>query len=140
MNDVLYSSIGTLRYSETKFWAVVDVDQGIMDFYQAMIPKYIKFSKPLYPAHISVVRKETPTKTDAWLRYQGEKIEFQYSPYIHSGEIYMWLNVFCKRLEEIRKELGLPNQIWADNPPASGFEKCFHMTVCNFKNEKTKEK
>jgi len=135
----LHSSIGTLRYSERSFWMVVDIDQGIMDFYRALIPKAIKTNRPLYPAHISVVRKETPTKTEFWLKRQGEKVEFQYSPIIHFGEIYAWLNVYCIRLEEIRQELGLPLHRWADNPPAPGFNQCFHITLGNFKIDKKTE-
>ena len=139
MNE-LHTSVGTLRYSNHSYWMVVDIDQGIMDFYQSLIPKYIKYNKPLYPAHISVVRKETPTITEPWLKHQGEKIEFRYSPIIHSGELYIWLNVYCKRLEDIRRELGLPVHSWVTNPPAPGFEQCFHSTIGNFKDEKTKEK
>jgi hypothetical protein len=87
----------------------------------------------MYPAHISVVRKEVPPVLSAWEKYQNEPINFNYSPEIHFGSVYIWLNVFSTELEAIRRELGLPVSSQYTLPP-EGFVKCFHCSIGNFKN------
>ena len=134
MSDVLYPSIGTFQYSchDGNYKAIVRADQSISDYYRALIPKYYYVAPQMYPAHISVVRKEVPPNKDAWGKRTGERIEFFYSPMIQHGEVYWWLNVFCKRLEEIRTELGLPVTSPYTRPPGT-FEKVFHLTIANNK-------
>ena len=134
MNDILYSSIGVFEYhlSDSNYKAIVRIDQEISNFYRALIPKWIQVAPQMYPAHISVVRKEVPPNKDVWGKHAGEKIKFLYSPIIHHGEVYWWLNVFCKRLEEIRLELGLPVDSLYTRPP-DGMKKTFHMTLGNTK-------
>lgn len=133
MNSTLFTSVGFLHYEENK--AIVEVDQGIVDFYRFLIPKYYYAKPQKYKAHISVVRKETPPNMQCWGKYEGEQIEFHYSNIIHYDNVYFWLNAFCKRLEEIRLELGLPVSSPYTLPPA-GFDKCFHISVANCKNNK----
>lgn len=128
----LFTSTGTLRYGYTNL--VLDVDQGIVDFYRAMLPKWIRTNRQMYPAHISVVRKEVPPNMQFWGKYAGEQIEFQYSNIIHNGTMYYWLNAWCKRLEEIRQELGLPVDSPYTRPPAD-FAKTFHITIGNIKEQ-----
>jgi hypothetical protein len=86
----------------------------------------------LYAAHISVVRKEHPPNLGIWGQHEGEIVEFFYHPHVYSSELYFWLNVFSKRLEEIRLELGLPVSSPYTLPPC-GFDKCFHTTIANSK-------
>jgi hypothetical protein len=127
----LFTSTGTLRYGYTNL--VLDVNQGIVDYYRALMPKYIYTNRQMYAAHISVIRKEVPTKMELWGKYAGEKVEFKYSNIVHHGEVYYWLNAWCERLEQIRMELGLP----VDSPytrPPDGFAKTFHITLGNVKN------
>lgn len=136
MKDKLCTSTGTLRYSfNDGYKLIVEVDQGISDYYRSLIPKYIVANPPRYPAHITVVRsyKETPTNLEPWGKYEGEKVEFFYDPEIKSGRVFHWLNAFCKRLEDIRLELGLPVVSEYTLPP-EGFVKCFHITVANQKS------
>jgi hypothetical protein len=131
----LFESVGVLRYTikeEYGYRLVLEVDQGISDFYRALIPKWIKTNKQMYRAHISVVRYEVPPNLDAWGKYEGEEVKFLYSNYINNGTVYWWLNAFCTRLEEIRVELGLPVSSQYTLPP-EGFTKCFHMTIGNNK-------
>ena len=87
----------------------------------------------MYTPHVSVVRKEIPKNLAAWGLYQGEAVNFFYVPVVHANETYIWLNVFCRRLEEIRLELGLPISSQYTRPP-DGYTKCFHTTLGNFKN------
>jgi len=88
----------------------------------------------MYPPHITVVRvhKEKVPNKEYWDKYAGEEIEFSYSPIVHEGSVYYWLNVFCVRLEEIRRELGL-SVVSEYTLPPEGFIKCFHMTLGNKK-------
>ena len=126
----LFTSTGTLRYGVTNL--VLDVDQGLSDYYRALMPKSIRTNKQMYPAHISVVRKENPPNMELWGKYAGELIEFQYSNVIRNGTVYYWLDAWSKRLEEIRLELGLP----VDSPytrPPDGMSKTFHITLGNIK-------
>jgi hypothetical protein len=130
MERSLFTSTGTLRYGNTNL--VLDVDQGIVDFYRAMLPKSIRTNRQMYNAHISVVRKEVPPNMELWGKYAGEQIEFKYSNVIRNGNLYYWLDVWCERLEQIRLELGLP----CDSPytrPPDGFSKTFHVTIGNIK-------
>ena len=131
---MLYKSIGTLRYENKggKYKLIVEVDQGISDYYRSLIPKWITVNPQMYRAHISVVRREIPVNLEYWGKYEGEKIEFSYEGIVRQGTVYFWLNVFCVRLEEIRKELGLPVRSEYTIPP-EGFTKCFHCTIGNQK-------
>lgn len=126
----LYQSKGVLRYYNTKL--ILEADQGIVEYYRAMLPRSFRTNRQLYPAHISVVRKETP-EMGSWRLYEGEEVEFSYDNEIKFGEVYVWLNAFSTRLEEIRRELKLPVEPWGDLVPPAGFNKFFHITLGNFK-------
>lgn len=129
----LFTSTGTLRYGKTVNYLVLDVDQGIVNYYRALMPKWIKTNSQLYPAHISVVRKEDAINKEFWGKYEGELVNFSYSNIIHNGQVYYWLNAWSKRLEDIRLELGLQ----VDSPytkPPDGLEKTFHITIGNVKD------
>lgn len=136
MNDYskLYKSTGIFRYSQegADLKLVVEVDQAISDMYRSLIPKYYSVARPGYKAHITLVRvgKEVPKDLNCWGRYNYNKVDFLYSPYIHHDQRYFWLNVFCVRLEEVRAELGLPTTSRYTVPP-DGFKKAFHITIGN---------
>lgn len=135
MTDIFYEATGQLQYS--KDWRlVVRVDQGTADYYRSLIPKWQPCQRPRWPAHITVVRqeKETPVHKEHWWKYNHQEVKFIYSPYIHQGTVYYWLNAYCKRLEEIRVELGLPVHSQYTLPP-EGFKKNFHITIANMKDE-----
>lgn len=128
---LLYKSEGILRYGDDNR-LVVEVDQGIKEYYYSMIPKSWHKQGLRHPAHITVVRtgKEIPPFPEHWWRYDGEKLVFEYSPIIHHGTVYYWLNTFCTRLEDIRQELGLSIRSEYTIPP-QGFTKCFHISIGN---------
>jgi hypothetical protein len=132
----LHKSNGILHYRKegTSLGVSVSVDQGISEFYRSLIPKYLPSNRQKYPAHITVVRihKEKPKNMGSWGKYEGKKINFQYSSYVHDGSVYWWLNAFSVELEEIRRELGLPVTSEYTRPP-EGFIKCFHITLSNKK-------
>lgn len=126
-----YKSIGKLRYGYTNL--VLDIDPDIAKYYRKLIPKSIWLRPQKYDPHISVVRKEkTQPKMEFWRKYEGEKIEFIYSNVIRNSDQYYWLDVWSKRLEEIRTELGLINDSLFIKP-LEGFTKTFHITLGNMK-------
>lgn len=132
---LLHSSTGTLHYSQDAgYKLVLLVDQGLSDFYRSLIPKWLPVNRPMHPAHVTVVRsyKETPACLEPWGRYEGERVPFVYSPEVHFGKVYYWLNILCTRLETIREELGLPCRSIYTQPPV-GFQKFFHCTIANVK-------
>ena len=129
---LFYESTGQLQYS--KDWRLVlRVDQGLADYYRSLIPKWTPCQRPRWPAHVTIVRqeKETPVNKQFWWRYNNERVKFLYSPIVHQGKVYYWLNVYCNRLEEIRIELGMPCHSQHTQP--EGFRKSFHVTVANMK-------
>lgn len=128
---MIFESTGIIRYNDTEgFRLTVEVDQDFTDYYCYLIPRYYNVIRPRWPAHITVVRpeKEIPPRIRYWDDYEGEKINFMYDPYVMEGNGYYWLNVWCKRLETIREELGLPNVSKYTLPP-TGHIRCFHCTI-----------
>lgn len=134
---MLYEAQGILRYSivDVGYKLIVEVDQGIADFYRSLIPKARYVQRQMYPAHISVVRKEEPPSLEAWGKYEGEEIDFWYDNEIKWGQVYYWINAFSEKLEKIRTELGLPVSSQYTRPPGSWI-KCFHITIGNTKGQK----
>lgn len=129
---MLYQSTGTLRYSDSPYKLVVEADPQLAAYYRALVPRWIDLCAPRYPAHVTVVRNEDSVILEAWRRHEGEQIEFEYSPVVRFGEIYYWLDVFCVRLEEIRRELGLLATSRFTRPP-DGYSRWFHLTIGNLK-------
>lgn len=132
---MIYESTGVLRYTTTpEYRLVVNIDQDLADYYRSLIPKWKLVNRPRWPAHITIVRpgKEEPVNLEFWGKYEGESLQFLYDSHIHKGEVYYWLNIWSIRLEEIRKELGLPVSTQYTIPP-KGFVKTFHCTIANIK-------
>lgn len=126
----LYESTGILAYDEHKL--IVRVDQDLADYYRRLIPPYKNVRRQRYPAHISVVRNEVPPHQALWGKYEGQPITFWYDTRIRWGQVYWWLECYCRRLEEIRLELGLPVHSEYTRPPGR-FRQCFHCTLGNCK-------
>lgn len=127
----MHDSTGILRYSNDPYKLILEVDQGISDYYRWFVPKSVRLNKQMYPAHISVVRKELPKNLEFWAKYQGQEISFQYSNIVHWGNVYYWLNAYSDELVRIRLELGLPDATNLTRPPDG--EPCFHITIGNLK-------
>ncbi len=131
MNQFFKSS-GVLCYSENPIKLIVAIDPGIASFYRSLIPKYLHVNKPMYEAHISVVRNAVPPHMQAWSKYQGAEVDFEYETFIYNDELYYWLNVYSYRLEDIRLELGL--KPWGDVTKSPDGRHKFHITLGNLKN------
>jgi hypothetical protein len=121
----LYDSVGTLRYST--HWLVVDTDLELIKYYRWWIKKerFVWVNTPMHGAHITVVagKYEDVSSHPRWKAYDNQPITFQYSPIVECEESYWWLTVYCERLSEIRRELGL-----SDLPKWQ-----FHLTIGNTK-------
>lgn len=131
----MFTSTGIVHYDDNDgFRLTVEVDQDLSNYYRALIPPYHRVNRPRWPAHITVVRpeKEIPPLLRHWEKYEGNRIDFMYDPYIFKDKGYYWLDVWCKPLEHIREELGLSIISRYTLPPA-GYSKCFHCTIGNYK-------
>jgi hypothetical protein len=132
LQEMLFNSKGILRYGPG-IRAIVEVDQGVADFYRKLIPKYNYVQPQMYPAHITVVRtaKENPKNMNVWGKYEGEEIPFSYDNYVYNNRTYWYLNVQSDRIGDIREELGLPRfrfgELGADR-------RGYHITIGNVKN------
>lgn len=127
MFDQWIKSQGKLSYEKGNR-LVAYVNDDLTHFYRSLIPKYIYFNTPKYYPHITIVRGkyEVPLNKKVWNKYNGEKIEFRYSPNIQIDNLYIWIPVESKDIKNIRRELGLP-----DYPHIF---KTYHITIGNKKN------
>lgn len=127
----MFQSSGSLHYSVNPYRLVVNADDELARYYRSLVPKYLKIKKPLFPAHISVVRNCVPPKLDSWGKYENIIINFFYENYIYNDELYFWLNIYSSELENIRAELGLSP--WGDVTLSPDFKHRFHLTLGNLK-------
>lgn len=138
-------SIGTFRYSpklngslnrrdggSTKWWLVIDVDRDLgrycREMYRMSRWSCDKLQRPVWEAHISVIRNEEPADEfkALWEKYNYRPVEFEYDMYNASGDdTYVWLPVVCERALDIREELGLPRQPYFS----------LHLTIGNRKEQ-----
>jgi hypothetical protein len=126
LGGLMINSSGILHYGPD-IRAIVTVDQSIVSFYKALIPKYYNVERQRYNAHITVIRFgiEIPKYMAYFGKYEGEEINFEYDTQIRFDGKYYYLQVYSKRIENIRLELGLP-KFRRDN--------CYHITIGNNKN------
>ncbi len=132
----LFQGKGKLKYSieeKVGYKLVLELDQGIVDYYRSLIPKSKDVKSQMFRAHISVVRKETPKNLEFWGKYEGLKVDFEYSNWIYNDTIYWWLNAYSSFLEEVRLELGLIVKYYTLVPPKN-YKKNFHITLGNVKH------
>lgn len=97
-----------------KWWAIVECPHDIIDYYRYWVTKYEKFkiSPPVFGSHISIIRDEEPPDEFKylWKAKDGMEVEFTYYPNFETNGDYWWLKVECPILNEIRLELGLPEE------------------------------
>lgn len=131
-------SKGTLVYSLNPYRLVVNVCQDLSDYYRRQIPKYIPVKGQRYQAHISVIRKEIPKNLEAWNKYRGQEVEFEYEMFPYNSDTYWWLNCWSSKLEDIRVELGLPAASRVTRSPDGRHR--FHCTIGNTKPDPAPKK
>ena len=122
-----FPSTGVLEYKGDNR-CVLNISPDLCRYYKSLIPKSQSVQPQMFPCHITVVRtgKEEPLNREAWGRYEGEVVPFEYENAVSRGSVYYTLNAWSERLEEIREELGLPRT-------RTGYDE-FHITIGNTKN------
>lgn len=133
-----FKSTGSIHYEHNgllnEYKMYVLVDPNITNYYRILTNKACisnMVNKPRYPAHISVLRKETPANFDSWGRYNNQSISYEYDHYVYNDDVYWWLRVKSDKLCDIRMELGLDRHSMYSRPP-DGVD-FFHITIGNTK-------
>lgn len=99
-------------------WSILTVNPELTRYYRwwMKFEKHVDLCEPSWGSHISVTRspKLPKDKQALWKKYQGEIVDYEYSNIIkkakdskNPGHFY-FIEVWSKRLDEIRNELGLP--------------------------------
>lgn len=127
-------SIGLLRYSIGGEGPrlVVEVAPDISRLARSLIPRSFLAQGTRYPPHITVVRNEDVADHPAWMKRDGDSIQFSYSSMIYNDEVYFWHRVHSDLILDVRVELGLP--LHTDFTRAPDGHESFHITVANRKN------
>ena len=127
----MFTSYGKLHYDDSDgMRLVLKLEQDISDYYRKLVPAHYRVYRQGWPAHLTVIRPlfDSPQKIRYWGDYEGERVEFVYSPFLEFGHGFCWFNAWSKRLEAIREELGLVNTSKFALKP-EGFNKTFHCTI-----------
>ena len=148
MTDYEFTSIGTLKYdpkrsgmdySRTKWWCVLEVDEGIAEYYRwwldrhwweaDILSKKRKYSRPSTAPHISIIRGERPRRNiNLWNKNNHEKIQFKYSCTIrqtgdttgYDRDDHFWfLDVKFDEFIGLRSQFGLPVRDYVSLKPFS---------------------
>jgi hypothetical protein len=122
-------SIGKLVYSprthlaSSERWLVVLCDDEISKYYRHMFYKEYpwlgKLTRPVWGAHISIIRGEQIPNFNLWRLDENKLVEFEYEAGVKDNGEYYWLKVTCPYLEDLRSKYGLFKS------PKFGF----HLTV-----------
>ncbi len=120
----MFVSVGKLEYGGTDR-LVLNIDEGIGDYYYSLIPKWKVKQRPAYDAKITVIRTGIEKPISRWMEFDGQFVPFVYSGVICEEETYYILKAWSKELCKIRIAHGLP-------PFRVGYD-CFHITIGNKK-------
>lgn len=130
----MISASGIIKVDKEQSRIVVDVSPDILDYYHWHLSRafWIKLQKPLYGGHITIYNKKFHKQVN-WQRaiyYDGEKIDFQYDPYVIQGGytkgfIMFYLKVYSEQLDNMKKDINIvENENWRGH----------HITLANGKN------
>lgn len=127
-------SFGKLIYSprthlsSSERWLVAMTDDEISKYYRHLFTKsypYLngervgKLTRPVWGAHISIIRNERISNPKLWRLDENKVFEFEYEPGVMDNGEYYWLKVKCSYLSDLREKYGLSKE------PRFGF----HLTV-----------
>ena len=104
------------------WWLIARCDGEIVEYYRWWINRVhqIKVQRPLFGAHVSVMRGEAPLcGHDQWGVHQDQSLEIAYGHELTHAQGYWFLPVQCRALEEVRLTFGLEAR------PQFGF----HLTI-----------
>ena len=127
-------SVGKLTYSPRSHlgtnerWLVMMCDDEISRYYRHLFTKdypYLngskvgKLTRPVWGAHISVIRGEFIPNFKLWRMDENKLFEFEYEAGVMDNGEYFWLKAKCPYLADLREKYGLPRE------PKYGF----HLTI-----------
>jgi hypothetical protein len=119
----VFSSCGILKYDPAfdkqkvmePFWLIILCDDEISRYYRHWVFKHccIKLARPLWHAHISIIKNEPVKNASLWGRLRaGQKIKFQYEHRVATNGKHYWLPVKCPDMLDLREEYGLARESW----------------------------
>lgn len=84
----------------------------IIDYYRNRILTMTKtkIQKPLWGAHISVVRGEEPKDKSMWKAMDGKVVDVRLLRPLKNNDMYWWFDVYVPELHTLRQQLGLSFQ------------------------------
>lgn len=116
-----HSSTGKLVFDHLKghrkfepWWALVIVDQGIIDYYSWMFLKWgIPLQKgSLWGPHISVIKGQEPINKELWGVDNNKIVDFHYSNVIrYDNDQHAWLDVYSEEIDALRVKLGYQSKM-----------------------------
>jgi hypothetical protein len=122
-------SVGKLVYSPSSHlgnsqkWLVLMCDDAISEYYRCLFRREFpwkgKLTRPVWGAHVSIIRSEYIPKFHLWGLDNGKSVEFDYLGGVESNDEYYWLKVECPYLADLRVKYGLSPE------PRFGF----HLTI-----------
>lgn len=124
----MFKSKGKYQYYTR--WLIVQCCPELSRYYRTLIhfhSRSITLNTPLHESHITVIagKYETVTNQEAWKKYDGQEVVFEYDTEICNDGVYFWLPVRCSAFENVRIELGLSATI-----PIP-----WHLTIGNLKKD-----
>lgn len=122
-------SFGKLVYSprthlsSSDKWLVLMCDDELSKYYRHIYTKEFpwrgKLTRPVWGAHISVIRGERIPNMNLWGESANKIIEFEYDGGVIDNNEYFWLKAKCQFLSDLRSQYGLSKE------PKFGF----HLTI-----------
>lgn len=118
----MFKSKGKLIYSPSSHvgtsekWLVLMCDDEISKYYRKLYTYSHKFAnggyslsltRPIWGAHISLIRGEKLPNNHLWRLDENKIIEFEYEAGVQSNNEYYWLRVKCDYLLDLREKYGL---------------------------------
>ncbi len=114
-------SVGKLIYSpkthlsSSEEWAVLMCDEELVKYYSTLFKKQFpwlpKLQRPVWGAHISIIRGEKIINPDFWGLHDKKYFDFDYEPGVISNGEYYWLKVKCDALLDLREIYGLNREL-----------------------------
>lgn len=114
----MIKSTGTLKYSpktlgctSPNWWLIIECDKELGKYYRKLyfLNAYgcDQLQRPAWAEHITVIRNEEPPNKNAWEKFDGIEVEYEFLSTAESDGHYVWFPVRCNFVLEIRAQLGL---------------------------------
>ncbi len=97
--------------STTDWWLIIQCDRDVGRYLRRLhtldAPYHPPIAEPLWGAHVSVVRGETPTNLEHWRDREGGTVTLTYEHSPQEQDGYVYLPVECAAALDYRELLGL---------------------------------